>query len=291
MITPTVYNTVNICGNLNMIDNNITQLHRVFGSHKLAQDFYFSVCSFFYEMDVNGQEFVDEFVDNYIEHINNKSKRLSDVILETGFSKSMIQKSLDGVRHSRQYNTRTFFFDMMMEIKQICDKNSNKTMLLKGSYDSYTQLFYRLEPSTKNLAPKSFLEHLIKRGIVRLYDQFSIQLMSTIPTHHENTKEKMMSLFSLEIQRFTHTLMRNFKTQSDDKRNYQQTLVSKYIHPDKHDRVRLELKELVRKHWIDYQALLDSHEEPTDFGKKKAEKTGAELGISTFIYNINPNEE
>ncbi|VAW46310.1 hypothetical protein MNBD_GAMMA02-450 [hydrothermal vent metagenome] len=274
-----------------MTDNNITQLHQTFGNYKLAQDFYVSVCSFFYQMDVNGQEFVDEFVDSYIEHVNNKSKRLSDVILETGFTKTIIQKSLNGIRHSRQYTTKTFFFDIMMEIQSICEKSPDKTMLIKGSRESYTQLFYKYAPSTKHLSAKSFLEHLIKRGIVRVFDEFSIQFINSIPTHHENTKDKMMDLFSLEIQRFTHTLIRNFKAENDDEKNFQLTLVSKYIHPDKHDAVRHELTELARKHLSEYQQLLDAHEEATDFGKKSVEKTGSELGISTFIFNFNPNEE
>ena len=76
-----------------------------------------------------------------------------------------------------------------------------------------------------------------------------------------------------------------------DDENFQQTYRSWHIDPERHDEARGQLKTLLRKQWLEIQQLIDSYEVETEFEKNRVEQTGAELGVSTFVYHINPNEE
>lgn len=274
-----------------MTDQNLKQLKHTFGSYKLAEEFYFAVCSFFYQMDINGQIFIDSFIKSYVKHVDSKSKRLGDVILDTGFTKTMVQNSLKGVKNSKQFTTKSFYVEMVEEVKKICMRREDLTMKIKGSPNSFTSIFYRLEPPSKQLSSQSFLAHIIKRGILCKIDDNTIQFITSMTSKHVNTKEKCLNTFTLILERLTHTLIRNHKALNDDEQNFQHTYRSIHIDPSDHDAVRFDLRKLVRKHWLEYQALIDSYEVKTEFKKNRVEQTGAELGISTFIYNINPDEE
>lgn len=274
-----------------MITNNIEKLNHTFGSYQLAEEFYLAISSFFYEMDINGQEFVDNFVETYIKHVDSKTNRVSDIILNTGFTKTVIENTLKGVKKSRQFATKSFFGEMIDEVKRICSRNEDMTMKIKGTSNSFTSVFYRLESSTKQLTSHSFLDYMIKRGILQKVDENTIRFVRSFPDKHINTKEKMLKLFANVMERFSHTLMTNHKAMNSADENFQQTYRSWHIDPSKHDEVRDKLKELVRKHWLEYQALIDGFEVETEFEKNRVEQTGAELGISTFVYNLNLNEE
>ena len=101
----------------------------------------------------------------------------------------------------------------------------------------------------------------------------------------------MLQLFTNVMERFTHTLLRNYRAKQPQDENFQQTYRSWHIKPESHDQARNELKQLLRKQWLEIQQLIDSYEVKTEFEKNRVEQMGSELGVSTFVYNINPSEE
>jgi len=274
-----------------MTDKQIEQLKHTFGSYKLAEEFYFAVCSFFYEMDINGQVFIDSFIEKYIKHVESKTDRISDIILNTGFTKTMIKNTMDGVTNSKQFSTKSFFSEMLIEIKRMCERNENLTIKIKGKANSFNSIFYKNEASTRQLSSGSFLDLMIKRGILKRVDDNTVQLVQSFPSKHINTKEKCLNTFTVILERLTHTLIRNQKAVVPDDQNFQQWLLSNHIDPSRIDEGRGLLKKLARKHWLEYLEVLESLEVKTEFEKKRVEETGAELGISTFVYDINPTEE
>ncbi|WP_223789288.1 hypothetical protein [Marinicella meishanensis] len=268
-----------------------TKLNHTYDGYQLAEQYFQALSGFFYEMDINGQRFIESFVDAYIKYVDGETNRVSDIIMNTGFTKTVIENTLKGVKKNRQFAIKSFFGEMIEAVKKVCSRNEQMTMKIKGSHNSFTGLFYRLEPSTKQLTSQSFLDYMIKRGIIERVGDNTIKFIRSVPTNHINTKEKMLGLFTNVMERFTHTLIRNYQASSPAEDNFQQTYRSWHIDPDKHDEVRTELKKLLRKQWLEVQQLIDSHEVKTEFEKNRVEQTGAELGVSTFVYNINPNEE
>jgi hypothetical protein len=267
------------------------KLNHTYDGHQLAEQYFTALSGFFFEMDINGQRFVESFVDAYIKFVDDNTNRVSDVIMNTGFTKTVIENTLKGIKKNRQFAIKSFFGEMIEEVKKICSRNEHMTMKIKGTNQSFTSVFYRLEPSTKQLTSQSFLDYMIKRGIIERVDDNTIRFIRSVPTHHVNSKEKMLSLFTNVMERFTHTLVRNFKASEPADENFQQTYRSWHIDPDHYDQARDELKALLRKQWLDIQQLIDSYEVKTEFEKNRVEQTGAELGVSTFVYHINPNEE
>ena len=164
-------------------------------------------------------------------------------------------------------------------------------MKIKGKNSCFTSVFYQLEPSTKQLTSQSFLDYMIKRGIIEKVDDNTIKFIRSVPLNHINTKEKMLQLFTNVMERFTHTLLRNYRAKQPQDENFQQTYRSWHIKPESHDQARNELKQLLRKQWLEIQQLIDSYEVKTEFEKNRVEQMGSELGVSTFVYNINPSEE
>ena len=276
---------------MDMSKLNTHKIVHTYDGYRLAQEYFEAMSSFFYEMDINGQKFIESFVDAYIKHVNAETNRVSDIIMNTGFTKTVIENTLKGVKKNRQFAIKSFFGEMIEAVKKICSRNPEMTMKIKGSPSSFTSVFYRLEPSTKQLTSQSFLDYMIKRGIVEKVDDNLIRFLGSVPINHVNTKEKMLDLFTNVMERFTHTLIRNFKAEKSKDENFQQTYRSWHIEPEKHDEVREQLKKLIRKQWLEIQNLIDSYEVKTEFEKNRVEQTGVELGVSTFVYNINPNEE
>ena len=274
-----------------MTEKQIEQLKHTFGSYKLAEEFYFAVSAFFYEMDINGQVFIDSFIEKYIKHVQSKTDRISDIILNTGFTKTMVKNTMDGLTNSKQFSTKSFFSEMLNDIKRICERSVDMTIKIKGKGNSFNSIFYKNELSTRQLSSGSFLDLMIKRGILKKIDKNTVQLVQSFPTKHVNTKEKCLNTFTVILERLTHTLIRNHKAVDAESENFQQWYRSKHVDPSMHDVLRLKLTELARKHWLEYQELIDSHEVETEFKKNRVEKTGAEIGISTFDYDINPTED
>ena len=267
-----------------MTKKQLEELAHTFGSYKLAEKFYLSVCAFFYEMDINGQVFIDTFVEKYIKHVKSKTNRIGDIILNTGFTKTMIKNTIDGVSKTKQFTTKSFFSEMLIEIKKICERNNDLTIKIKGNYNSFNSIYYRNEASTKQLSSGAFLDVMIKRGILKKLDNNTVQLIQSYPANHVNTKEKCLNTFTVILERLTHTLIRNHKAKDDESKNFQQWLYSPHIDPSRIDEGRAILKKLARKHWLEYLEVLESLEVKTEFEKKRVEETGAELGISTFVY-------
>jgi hypothetical protein len=257
---------------------------------QLSEEYFLSLCEFFFEMDINGQRFVEDFIDSYIKHINENTERVSDVIMNTGFTKSLIENSLKGIKKNRQFVIRSFFGEMIEEIQKICSRNKDGTMKIKGPNNSFTGTFYRLEPSTKQVTSQSFLDYMIKRGIVERVGENSIRFLTSSPTSHFNTKEKMLTLFSNVVSCFSKTLIKNHHAKTPADEYFQQSYRSWHIPPERHDEARIKLTKLLRKQWGEVQDLIDSFEVTTEFEKNRIEQTGAELGVSAFVYDINPSK-
>ena len=256
-----------------------------YDGYLLSDEFYKELSSFFFEMDTSGKRFVDSFIDAYVKHADEKTKRVSDVIVNTGFSKTVVEKSLKGLKDERQFVIKSFFGEMIEEVKKVCSRNKDMTMNIKGTYGSFTNIFYKLEPSTKQLTSQSFLDYMIKRGIVEKIDSNTIRFIKTVPDSHINTKDKMVGLFTDVMTNFIGTLIRNFNSKKPEDENFQQSYRSWHIDPNKHDEVREELTKLLRKQWSEVQNLIDSFEAQSEFEKNRFEKTGAEIGVSTFVFS------
>jgi len=274
-----------------MTHEQLDKLNHTYDGYQLAEQYFEALSQFFFEMDINGQRFIESFVDAYISHVNEETNRISDIIMNTGFTKTVIENTLKGVKKNRQFAIKSFFGEMIEAVKKICSRNENMTMKIKGKNSSFTSVFYQLEPSTKQLTSQSFLDYMIKRGIIEKVDENTIKFIRSVPLNHINTKEKMLQLFTNVMERFTHTLLRNYRAKQPQDENFQQTYRSWHIKPESHDQARNELKQLLRKQWLEIQQLIDSYEVKTEFEKNRVEQMGSELGVSTFVYNINPSEE
>ncbi|MFC3194181.1 hypothetical protein ACFODZ_08000 [Marinicella sediminis] len=267
------------------------KINHTYDGHQLAEQYFEALSGFFFEMDINGQKFVESFVAAYIKHVDAETNRVSDVIMNTGFTKTVIENTLKGVKKNRQFAIKSFFGEMIEEVKKICSRNEQMTMKIKGTQRSFTSVFYRLEPSTKQLTSQSFLDYMIKRGIIERVDDNTIRFVRAVPINHVNTKEKMLSLFTNVMERFTQTLIGNYQATKPADENFQQTYRSWHIDPQMHNEARQALKKLLRTQWLEIQQLIDSYEVKTEFEKNRVEQSGAELGVSTFVYHNNPNEE
>jgi DNA-binding transcriptional MerR regulator len=276
-----------------MTDNKDTSTELAPSSYKLKlHDGYFvTLAEFIYEMNIDCSYFVDSLKSSFSQVVISRTENSSDFFLEAGFPISTSRKLLTGHSVQKQNTIESFFQDVVEKIKEYAEKSDDMTLKIKSNGKCFNKAIYSLNNPSNSIAASSMLTLMIKRGIVEQIDDNTIKFISAIPHSHLNSQEKMAHLYGHVNQRLSSTLIHNIKTDDDDLKYFQQTFRSIHIHPSKHTEVNQKLMKLVRKHWLEYQELIDSYEEETELGKKIVENLGVELGISTFTYSINPNEE
>ncbi len=264
-------------------------LNKKFKSQKLTEDFYLAVSELFYELNINGKEFIDHFIVNFINYVERQTERKSDLIISTGFSSYQIDKYLNKNIRMESDSINSFYSELVLKIKDACENSPDGSIPLKG-HKSYSKIFYSFETPMRMVSSQSMLDSLIKKGILKKNENKTISFVQSLPSHRDNTKEHVIMVFNNAVKRLTRTLISNFKESDKEQQLTQTTYFSKHIPLSRFKSTNAELKKLSRRYIEACQEVIDRNEVETEFEKRQIEKLGLELGVSTFIFNT-INEE
>lgn len=277
-----------------MSDNNIIDifdlLDQKINNRKLSQEFFLAVSELFFDLDIKGQQFVDDFIFSFIKHVESQVDRKGDIKLSTGFTPTIIQRVLENRPVSQSNSDNTFYTDLVIKIQSACQKSKDGSIPIIGP-KSYSKIFYSFDNRPKMVSSQGMLDSLIKKGIVQKSGKKKISFIQSIPSSHDNSPEHITMLFNNVVRRFSKTLRNNFLANSDSNKLPQMSYYSRHIPVEKFESTNAELKLEVRKFLNACQEIIDRNEVQTEFEKKQIEKLGLEFGVSVFVFNINPNEE
>lgn len=261
------------------------QLISKLGSRQLASNFYLAVTELFFHLDIDGQEFVDDFIEGYLNQASIHSKTKGQVLLDTGFTRYQVKNYFSGDKKRTSNTEKNFYCQVLDKLRDICHTAPDNTIPIKNSRNSFNMIFSSIQLSGKIITPKMLLSSFIKRGFVKRIDDYHIQFITSIPTDIQNSKDKIIQLFCDHIQRLAGTLIHNLHAEDKDDTWYQMSYTSIHVHPKHHKKVGDELRIILRKAMKDCQNVIDGHEETEEFGKRQVENLGKEIGISTFFFN------
>ena len=260
------------------------QLISKLGSKRLASNFYLAVTELFFHLDVDGQDFVDDFIENYLDQASQHAKTKGQVLLETGFTRYQVKNYFSGNVKKSSNTEKNFYCHVLDKLRDVCNEAPDKTIPIKNNRVSFNSIFSSIQLSGKIITPKMLMESFIKRGFIEKVDDYNIRFITSIQTGFDNSKAKVIQVFCDTVERLSGTLIHNMNTQDDDIKRNQMSYTSIHVKEEYFEKVNSEVKTILRKALIDCQAVIDSYEETEDFGKRQVEKQGKEIGVSTFFY-------
>ncbi|MCF6300728.1 MAG: hypothetical protein L3J52_06380 [Proteobacteria bacterium] len=262
----------------------IKGLENAFGSKNLAQNFYLGITELFYELDIDGQNFVDDFINSYLHKASENSATKGRVILDTGFSKHLVRKYFDGVKKQFVNTEKNYYCQIMDRLREICMKEPDQTIPIKNAKNSFYYIFKNIEVPPGMITPKMILNSFIDRGFVEIIGKTHIRYITHFQTGFNNTKSNIIRLFCDTVERLSGTFLHNIKTSEDSKKRNQMNVYSRLVDEKHHDAINTEVQKILRKAIGDCQDCIDSFEETEDFAKRRVDKQRLEIGASTFFF-------
>jgi hypothetical protein len=258
-------------------------------THKIPRKFYAGLCELLHKLGIDGNDVVEDFINEYVNYSYKKTKTKAAVYLSTGFSRYIVQKYLNTNKHYiKRKKKNTYYLLLLDELKILSDKFPDGLIPIYGKFGSYTSAFNNTKSSENIITSKSMLENLINAGIIEKKGS-NVRFLTTLPTKALLNSDSVINTLSDLMHRMCKTIYHNINSDSNDDTLFQMSYSSVSIIPEKRNELTDKLRELARKHYREYQKLIDSYEEK-ETSRKKVEYSNNEIGISTFIFN-NDNEE
>lgn len=253
------------------------------GNRKLLVNFYTSVTMLFYELDINGQEFVDQFVDEYIQHAFDELGTKSGVFLQTSFSRRKIDKYFQKSRKATPFQDN-YYRTIVFELEQLSKELPDGIIPIYEGPKSYKKIANKVIEASKVITAKSLLESMIKRKIVEYHDENHIKFISAVQSGIDNTPDRVIDVFCLTTERLISTLIHNYKAPDLDSTRFQLTINTIHIEEKHHKEVTDLVREKLRKLMREIVEIHEQYEVKTEIDKRRVENANIELGTSAFIY-------
>lgn len=255
-----------------------------FEKSKLPTNFYKSLSSLLFDLGIDGNDVVEDFISHYISHAYEQTKTKSSVYLTTGFSRHIVKKYLEEKETHSKSNSKFMYQTLLLaELHKLSEKYTDGLIPIHGKFGSYTSTFNRVKPQDNIITAKTMLDNLIASEQVIKKGNY-IQFLSNLGYKGLRDKNSVINILAATMARLANTIQHNFHVNENEETLFQATYLSTYIKPDKRQELTDELRNLARKHFLEYQKLIDSYEE-MDLTPQEVENLNNEIGISTFIFN------
>ncbi|MCF6299723.1 MAG: hypothetical protein L3J52_01155 [Proteobacteria bacterium] len=262
----------------------VSDLEKTLRSHNLTENFYFGITELFYELGIDGQNFVDDFINSYLEKVSKHSKTKGQVILDTGFTKYQVRNFFNGIKKQSGNTEKNYYLQSLEKLKETCLKEPDHTIPIKSANNSFNNLLYNIEKPVSMITPKMLLISFVKKGFVEKIGTKHIRYITNFQTGFDNNKNKVLQVFCDTVERLSSTLLHNTNAQTDSKTRNQMSYYSIFVDKKHHEIINKGVKEILRKALIDCQECIDGFEEQDEFAKRKVDAQGLEIGVSTFFF-------
>ncbi|HPI96546.1 MAG TPA: hypothetical protein PK055_11530 [Gammaproteobacteria bacterium] len=255
-----------------------------FEKSKLPTNFYKSLSSLLFDLGIDGNDVVEDFISHYISHAYEQTKTKSSVYLTTGFSRHIVKKYLEEKETHSKSNSKFMHQTVLLaELHKLSKKYDDGLIPIYGKFGSYTSTFNRVKPQDNIITSKTVLDILISSGKVKKKGEY-IQFISSLGRKGLRDKASIINTLAISMARMSNTIQHNYHAKTNEETLFQASYFSTLIKPENRRKLTDKLRELTRKHFREYQALIDSYEE-TDLTPKEVEDLNNEIGISTFIFD------
>jgi len=259
-----------------------------FSSKNLPPKFYRGLGSLLHELGIDGNDVVEDFIAQYVNYAYQQSKTKSSVYLSTGFSRHIVKKYLNKNGVVEKQKKRSLYYNLLLgELKKLSQQYPDGLIPIYGKFGSYTSAFNHTKSPDNIITAKSMLDNLITAGIVEKVEK-KIRFLTSLQTKSLLNPNSIINTLADLMYRVSKTIQHNINAPSTDETMFQMSYFSNSISKKNRRKLTDELRELARRHFREYQALIDGHEE-TDISKQEVVDLNNEIGISAFIFN-NDNE-
>lgn len=250
---------------------------------RLPKNFFEGLSELFLELGIDGHDFIDDFVRNYLKCASETHKSKTDIYSSTGFSEYMVKKHLGHSKHKSYPKRKQYYQSLISEIKELCKKSKDGNIPIYGQFKSYNSAFSKSNATDNTITALSTLKKLIKAGFVEKVDDKNIKLITTLQTKGLNNKEDTLKLFANLINRISGTVLHNLLAEDNEESLFQMSYFSKAVHPDNKQELTDELRNQQRKDFRKYQKIIDSYEEK-GLNRNRVESLNQEIGLTSLIF-------
>jgi len=267
--------------------NNIKKLKK-FDTKRIPRKFYNGLLKLFYKLGIDGNDFIDDFIHNYLSYAYKQSQKRTDIYLATGFGRRYLEKYLKEIKSIPKPTKKTNHKTLIGELMDLAEKYRNGIIPIYGKIGSFNSLFNKIKLPSKDITARSLLEKLIRVGVIEKIDNKHIHFITSLPPLGFNEPDDIIRILSNNMNRLCHTLLRNMNVEKNDDGVIQISIWSNSIDPKNHKGCTDSLREEVRKCMKNCEQILIGFEEK-GLSKKTAEANNIEIGLSVFIFK-NPND-
>ena len=252
-------------------------------SSKLPKQFYQGFCELLMELDIDGDDFINDFTRYYVECAANKFKSKTDIYNATGFSEYTARKHLGDTEYKVCSKRKLYYSILINYIKEMCEKSKDGCIPIRGKHKSYVAAFDDAHATDNTITGPSVLKKLIKAGVVEKIDEKNIKFITSLQTKGLSNKSDILKLLANLINRISGTVLHNLLAKNNEEALFQMSYFSNAVHPDKKRELSDKLREEKRKDYRRYQNIIDSYEEKGSL-RKWVESLNQEIGVTSLIF-------
>ena len=254
-----------------------------FDLKKIPQKYHDGIIRLFYKLDIDGNEFIDDFIHSYISYAYEQSKKRSDVYLSTGFGRRYLENYLNKVKSKTKKLKKTNHKTLIAQLMEYAERQPDGIITIYGKHMSFSAAFNSIESYPNEITARSMLDKLVRVGVVERVDKKHIRFVTSLIATGLNDPDDIIRQLSDTLNRLCHTLLHNMDVERNDDGLTQISLWSDAIAPEDYQPCSDELRDEVRKCMKNCENILRKFEKK-GLSKKTAEANNIELGISAFIF-------
>jgi hypothetical protein len=271
------------------MNNHKLQISELPATVQIPNEITVGLSLLFYEMGVDGNDVINQFIKYYIQRAREDSETLANICTNTGFSKHVVNKFIQESELKPSKKKKLYYRSLVQGLKDLSVKLKGEPFPIKGKFNSFLSVYNNCSEGEgkvnyKEISGASVCKRLIKVGILEDVDG-RVRFLSSKQRVGCANMHTAMKEFACTIHRMAHTINHNLKKDNNEDTLFQASYFSTIIEPSKHSLVAKLLREKQRECFNECISIIDEHEESDPFLKKLTASKSTEIGVSFFSFN------
>lgn len=255
-----------------------------FDVKKIPPKFYDGLCRLFYQLGINGNDVIDDFIYAYIDYAHQQSHKRTDIYSATGFGRKFVNNYFNKITFKSNPQVAQNHQTLIGALQMLFAQSENGLIKIRGKTNSFNSAFNLVRSPNNNISAQAMLNKFIRVGILEQVDETQIKMISTLPETGLNDADDIIRLLTDNMNRLCHTLLHNLNINDNKDTLVQSSYWSNNIALEFHKDCTDELREQTRKYLKNCSRIIDQYEHKGPV-KNDVETQTIELGVSAFVFN------
>lgn len=255
-----------------------------FDVKKIPPKFYDGLCRLFYQLGINGNDVIDDFIYAYIDYAHQQSHKRTDIYSATGFGRKFVNNYFNKITFKSNPQVAQNHQTLIGALQMLFAQSENGLIKIRGKTNSFNSAFNLVRSPNNNISAQAMLNKFIRVGILEQVDDNYIKLISVFIKGGLNDPDDAIRVLTDTMNRLCRTILHNINIQHRCEALVQRSYWSDDIDPNQYQSCIDQLNEETRTYLQNCSRIIDRYEYKGPVNNK-AETQTRELGVSAFVFN------